>query len=201
MPDSIDPIEPRDRSPGEYIEGFSIRFMDFLDAIDFPKSGRYTHGAAFCSISVNSFRRWCILDVAPRTFTKLEDAIDKLLKHKDDKNISTRKLMAWLYFGDEKDNPFPELDEGSNNQELRCGTDALAFWAWLFSYAHTTHQINLNLLSPRRREILMRNIKSMAADKFGIKLSANNFYELISTEGMKMFREKIDMLIMQSMSR
>lgn len=194
--------KPQDKSPsGEYIEGFSARFVEFLDRIDFPSSGRYTYGASICSVSVNGFRRWCLLDVAPRTFSRLEDVVDLLLKFKGINDFPTRQLIAWLYFGDEL-MACPFKDDGGpiDERDVRYPPDVAGFWACLYSYARSTLGYNINLLSPRRREILMRDIKSMASHKYGIKLSAANFNDMAGAEGMADYREKINELIKQSLS-
>lgn len=109
--------------------------------------------------------------------------------------------MAWLYFGDERDNPFPDVAGYSDDVESRAQLDTTGFWAWLFSYALNNLGYNINLLSVRRRERLIRDVKSMAADKFGIRLTSANFNDLVSAEGMVVFREKLDEIIKLSLSR
>lgn len=91
------------------IDGYSLRFSAFLDAIDFPSSGRYTYGAAISSASVNTFKSWCLDDVIPKTFSETEKTLELFLGYTGKAAFPVKIIMAWVLFGDMVENPLPAI--------------------------------------------------------------------------------------------
>lgn len=91
------------------VEGFSLRFSAFLDAIDLPPSGRYTYGASLCSVSVNTFKSWCEDDVVPKTLSGMENTLEILLDYRGKAAFPVKRIMAWVLFGDMVENPLPAI--------------------------------------------------------------------------------------------
>lgn len=91
------------------LDGFSLRLGAFLDAIDFPTSGRYTYGASLCSVSVNTFKSWCDYDVVPKTFIEMEKTLELIMEYKGKAAFPSKRIMAWVLFGDMVENPLPAI--------------------------------------------------------------------------------------------
>lgn len=92
------------------VDGFSLRFSAFLDAIEFPANGRYTYGASLCSVSVNTFKSWCDDDIVPKTLGGTEKMLELLMDYKGKAEFPVKKIMAWLLFGDMVENPLPAIN-------------------------------------------------------------------------------------------
>jgi hypothetical protein len=89
------------------MKGFSKRFTEFLNKIEFSHKSRYTKGAKLVGVSINSFRNWCINDICPRNTSDLVKVISKL----DGKKYNSESTAAYIMFGDAVPNPLKKAEE------------------------------------------------------------------------------------------
>lgn len=161
---------------------------------------RYTHGSALCGVSVNTFKRWCLLDVAPRTFSKLEENIGLFLNYTSETQYSPRDIMSWLYFGKERDYPFAAHHENTTESQLTSNPEAIALWACLYHYSMVKLGANINLLLQSRRSTLLHAVRAVSSEKHGIKLTSENFALLTSIETMLPLRTAINSSILSAIT-
>ncbi len=103
------------------IEGFSKRFNQLLDAINFPSYGRYTEGAKVIGKTLNVFKEYCTGDTGPRTKEALVDTVKALLRYRGAlATVPAESIAAWLYFGDDiVPNPLTQGEKPSAAEIMR----------------------------------------------------------------------------------
>jgi hypothetical protein len=89
--------------------GFSERFVELLDRVNFPSKDRMNLGGQRFNVAPTTFRTWCKSNIPPRRFEDLVCVVTELLK--DIKGeYDPQAVACWLYGGSSVPHPFEEGD-------------------------------------------------------------------------------------------